>query len=748
MFPPSNTIACTDEEIENFGAAFALAIKESDSLCLINDPETTPYASKYKARSILLEVEQKLEAYSVILRVDSSTSTRDKKLEILNDLFSKIACIRVRIGTISYECDEPHNAEKELELACNYYFPLLVDKIEAPDERRSGEIDNISEKEEKFDSSSWYPPELNLSHKNEFINAMKCLNMLGILWAGRGQVKKSFLYLLAAKNLYHSVSIAIQSMTEAQNELESLFTHTLFYLAQAYGHISEIKMSSRYCHETLKRQLKANFATLKMALEWTKNAIGISDFYLTMQFYRRCCLSLFAAEKFLHEHIVFKREEYMKIAENRQLLLDAVEMEADIHRRRAHLDAIILKKAFDRELYKHNALERGETIAFIDLGEFDDADIEEDKHEDFEEYDRAAAAHTTSIGGTANKEAPPLDIAVLEKELSLSSIDIELKSRSSSVPLHESLFPDLQLKPVTGYSVREIITFEHARAYFLRATQHIEAAKKYFVLDGFVSDHANLLQEQSKLYHYLAGFESDIKRKLAMETKRIELLQPLLLQLSQSAYEGLHKQISFELGDTYMSLLEIKLDKFRTRSPSGEVNINALKKAEVIKCNHYCKGALAMFAHFSSLYANTTAPDGNKTKSKPLLTSNLDSIPFPALISAPCLTPDTSLISEDEVRPFLNSHFFSCRILSKVMVQLPTVSSSTGAEPETGAYFLTASLRRYQWLHAFALDVCLKKGLDIEEVFGEELAICENMKELLPAKIDRMHWHGESGLSI
>ena len=48
------------------------------------------------------------------------------------------------------------------------------------------------------------PPELPMLSIDLIANAMKTLNMLGILWAGRGSVKKSFLYLLAANNFYEN----------------------------------------------------------------------------------------------------------------------------------------------------------------------------------------------------------------------------------------------------------------------------------------------------------------------------------------------------------------------------------------------------------------------------------------------------------------------------------------------------------------------------------------------------------------
>ena len=57
-----------------------------------------------------------------------------------------------------------------------------------------------------------------------------------------------------------------------------------------------------------------------------------------------------------------------------------------------------------------------------------------------------------------------------------------------------------------------------------------------------MTDHANLLQEHSQLYHHLSLFETETKRKLAMESRRIEMLSPMLVQLNKASYEVLHKQ--------------------------------------------------------------------------------------------------------------------------------------------------------------------------------------------------------------
>ena len=70
----------------------------------------------------------------------------------------------------------------------------------------------------------------------------------GILWAGRDNAKRSFLYLIASKEFFDKARL-LPDMTAADRaEMESTCTHNLFYLAQAYGNIGNVKLSSRYCH--------------------------------------------------------------------------------------------------------------------------------------------------------------------------------------------------------------------------------------------------------------------------------------------------------------------------------------------------------------------------------------------------------------------------------------------------------------------------------------------------------------------
>lgn len=174
---------------------------------------------------------------------------------------------------------------------------------------------------------------------------------------------------------------------------------------------------------------------------------------------------------------------------------------------------------------------------------------------------------------------------------------------------------------------------------------------------GFVTNHVNLLQDQSKLYHYLATLEMDPKRSLAMELRRADLLRDVLTQISRSAFDTLHKQISYELGEIYLECLEKKLAKVRDRQTHGHYDDDAaaaaaasLKGKELQNCNEYCRAALASFSHFCNMYAKNTAKDahGKLFNPPPAVRSDVRSNsqaplldqPLSVLMTALCLDPD------------------------------------------------------------------------------------------------------------
>ncbi len=74
----------------------------------------------------------------------------------------------------------------------------------------------------------------------------------------------------------------------------------------------------------------------------------------------------------------------------------------------------------------------------------------------------------------------------------------------------------------------------------------------------------------------------------------------------------------------------------------------------------------------------------------------------------------------------------------------------TGTPANFGrVYFISASLRRYEWLKKFTLKMKDKFEFTVADIpFEDEFKICEEMSLLLPQKIDRMCYLGESGLTL
>lgn len=67
-----------------------------------------------------------------------------------------------------------------------------------------------------------------------------------------------------------------------------------------------------------------------------------------------------------------------------------------------------------------------------------------------------------------------------------------------------------------------------AKSLFRQANTQFKKALEVFVLDGYVTEHIEVLFSQSKLYKCLASLEKSGERKASMLEKRKEMLEPLL----------------------------------------------------------------------------------------------------------------------------------------------------------------------------------------------------------------------------
>lgn len=482
-----------EQDVKNLLIEYENRIPEVENLCEIIDPESTPYKSKYAAREILDGLRKKFETYNILMKVENSAN-----MTLLRALKDRINSIAIKLASIAYECEEPHETEKELSFVCSNFYPEFIEEVNIlcsdADQNDSG---SNAEAIKEYQVEEWKPPKIKLNENIDLLDAIKCLNLFGILWSGRSQVKKSFLYLLAAKNLYHSNSTVISDLTPSRKEsLEAVYTHNLFYLAQAYGHIKELKLSCIYCQETLRRQLVKGFSSLASVFEWCKNCMNISDFYLAMGFYQRCYLSLTASNMILQKYImVFYKSS--DVYENmmadllpnltinakinpqandlKQLEFDVFDLEADVHRRMAKLDENLLKLCFERENVIDNIRAEYNESKSVDidqeianaLNSFYNNEILEDQFD--KEYVKIDSIEWLN----GNKP-----VIVEQEEMTIL--------KDTSDVLGQSFLPGINMSPLpSNLRASQILTFDIARVVFLRALTNIEAAKKYYILDGW-----------------------------------------------------------------------------------------------------------------------------------------------------------------------------------------------------------------------------------------------------------------------
>eukprot|EP00775_Hariotina_reticulata_P006308 gene6308-6543_t len=97
-----------------------------------------------------------------------------------------------------------------------------------------------------------------------------------------------------------------------------------------------------------------------------------------------------------------------------------------------------------------------------------------------------------------------------------------------------------------------------ALALFKSSLPCFREALQYYKLDGWVTEHCNILFEMSNLYRCLAGFEADAHKRCVMHRQRSKLLQPLEGELSPQHYSGLSRSISLELGNIFREIADVK----------------------------------------------------------------------------------------------------------------------------------------------------------------------------------------------
>ena len=227
------------------------------------NPEDKPFQSFYAARKLLEQIMRRFEEFS---------ETLHKDLSVLQGV------VLYQLGKNYVDCDETSSGEAFLE---NSY--KLLNKVE-----------------------------------DKVMSTTCCIlacHQLAVVWASRSEHEKALDQLLDAKAMYEAYNIPLYPLGEhellsglqdtlsedkRQRRLESLHTHTLYYLAQTYGNLSKPALSANYCHTTLGRQIMSKQYD---AIEWSLNCATLSQYYLNTDNYRQARHCLASSEHILVEHI-------------------------------------------------------------------------------------------------------------------------------------------------------------------------------------------------------------------------------------------------------------------------------------------------------------------------------------------------------------------------------------------------------------------------------------------------------------
>ncbi|KAL3065333.1 hypothetical protein OYC64_015498 [Pagothenia borchgrevinki] len=622
---------------DKFTNAQNLTVVES-----LNDPDNDPFRSKYKARELLREIYCSLKSFEAGEGEEESggetgeTGESGEQLPVeapvdgqTEEAFSQGFC-----------GDSPAGLRAAKLGAVEYY--LGVNHVDT---------EELSAGQEHLMNCMKLLGKCRVSSENVslFIHAR---NQLGILWAGRDETETAQGFLETAESIYQRymkedgsppTDMADYFSTE-ENQLthqertkrfELAYTHTMYYLAQVYKNLGETERAAIYCHSTLQRQLKLNQFN---PMEWALNAATLSQYYITKGRYMegRHCLSAATVISGLAGEVPSEAAAQESETES--------ERREQLRQKRAEIARCWIK-------YCLNILQDSKKLLEDSIGELDTDRQEEMKRgrrleEEEEEKERKSAM---LFGSEDTFDS----IASLEEKV-------------------RCLLP---------------MDFTEARAIFLVGQNYVTEAKEYFQMDGYVTDHIEILQDHSSLFRSLAFYEEDLDRRCKMHKRRVDMMEPVCMELNSKYYLMIRRQMMFELAETYNEMMDLKLTLANRQDETESLDNHTVKKF-----NNLCSASAKYFQMFLD---SLCSPEGKQPEH----------------------------LEEEVLRPALVARFRVARLYSRL------ICTSPPGQVEN----LDKSLEHYKYV----VDYCDSHPEAVATV-ETELELSREMVGLLPLKINRI----------
>lgn len=534
-------------------------------------------------------------------------------------------------------------------------------------------------------------------------------NELGILHSESCENEDALKVFEIAHNFYNNISKEIKGnkifySSGELNDFEVLFTHTTFFLAQHYGNYGDKNKASYYSGLTLYRELEyQNYD----AREWIKICLSFSELFFSKGHINMAIPLIEKCEELQSKSTFDGDKDY------------ELEAKANIEVAYAGLYVTSLKNCWTLHT---NGTKIEKSDIPTDLLEITYKII----HCNIKSNIPESIPSTPSIlPNTANQsvsESTTNDNSSVCTPISTQTTESESfippslpnpfedqtaesdTSKPSPIPDSNEIIPDnIQSNinnPSSKLSIPEgdnDITYEEAKQLFKSANSWYNKAKMYFILDGFVTEHIEILKNQSKLYYYLCGYEQDYNRKITMNKKRAVLLEPLVGILNPSSFSNIIYELHFELGDIYISSYDFKSEKIKSKEREAEENgtIYKIKNVELEKLRLFAEKAIEHFTKYTKyFYVDNKKPD---------------------------------ILDEDSISPYLNASFNIARMYSKL-----------GETYVNDLYKQLIYGKESYIMYKHVAEMSEKYQFFLDDTTKVVLEISRDMRELLPSKLDKI----------
>lgn len=247
-----------------------------------------------------------------------------------------------------------------------------------------------------------------------------------------------------------------------------------------------------------------------------------------------------------------------------------------------------------------------------------------------------------------------------------------------------------------------------ARKLFQEGQQWVEESRKFFQLDGHVSEYVETVQDLSQLYRLMSSFARDPDDQAKMHKRRVDMLTELADLLSPQHFLLTCRQLRYEAAEAYAEMMQLKMLRLKQGQPP--------EPKTIAKINKLAGQSKAEFDKFIDLCRD------HEKKLPPTVEADLE-------------------------RPLLMAFFWIGKIwVSMQADDIPSVQHNFqkrqafwagGLKPrpmptQSPILILYCSVEAYKWI----VDYC-SRNPSAAAAFERELEISREMIELLPRRLER-----------